>query len=231
MCRLAFAKGNCSVLTRTNALLRVPKQYPVKRAVRGRQKARKSEPRRNLGAVHELKGKLNTFSAVSLNDASSVTLLNGLAPGLAINERVGQQVHLMRLEGHGQVQVTPSTGVDQIVRLIIVRDRQPNGAAPAYNDVMTAVSTFALPSLNNQKRFIILWDRTFQLNASAEAFSQIPFAVEIPLDFKVQFNAGTAGTVADINTNALFLLAIGTEASGTTDGILNGYLRVRYTDA
>ena len=45
-----------------------------------------------------------------------------------------------------------------------------------------------------------------------------------------EYNAGVAGTIADIATNSLYLITIGQQNAGLTAGITLGTCRIRYTD-
>ena len=50
------------------------------------------------------------------------------------------------------------------------------------------------------------------------------------LNHPVTFNAGDAGTVADITTGSLYFLVVGSEAAGATAGTVSGRVRVRFDD-
>jgi hypothetical protein len=125
--------------------------------------------------------------------------------------------------------VTAGTGIDQSHRLLIVLDRQPNGAAPAINDILTGGTTSQY-NLSNQLRFAILMDERYYLNASGEPGAGAVFDGKIGVGAIEQFNSGTAGTVADITTNSLYLLVLGTVVAGATAGTVAGSIRYRFTD-
>ncbi len=156
--------------------------------------------------------------ALACDTTGTISLLNGIAPGTAVNERLGRIVVLDKLKLLIQDQVTPATGVDQFHRLLVVADKQPNGAALAITDVLDSVSTVAMPNLANRARFRILYDDLHQLNATGEPFSQRTYSLSIPLNLRVVYNAGVAGTVADIATNSLYFITIGSVAAGATAG-------------
>lgn len=126
--------------------------------------------------------------------------------------------------------VTAATGVDQVQRVLVVRDKQPNGAALTFLGVLNSVSTTALTNMANSSRFDVLLDRAFPLNASAEPGSIRRWMVELPLGFRQSFNLGVAGTVADIVTNSLYLMLVGSEAAGVTAGSMAYTSRVLFTD-
>jgi hypothetical protein len=158
---------------------------------------------------------VDIVATVAVNTTGSLTLLNGLTPGTAINQRFGQRVHFTSGALDVNSSVTATTGTDQFSRFLVVIDRQPNGAAPVITDVLTAVSVIAPINLSNRNRFIVVADRKFHLNASAEPGSQRSFHLGMPA-FVTNFNTGTAGTIADISTNSMYFIAIGDNAAGVT---------------
>lgn len=183
---------------------------------------------------------VDTSLSLQCNTTASLTLLNGLAPGTAANQRVGMKVTVRSLQINARLRTQPTTGVDQFARVTLILDRQPNGAAPgAITDILAADSVNGLRNLANRKRFKIMWDRTIPLGGilnGAGTGSQTPNLRTIKLYMKfrrpivTEFNTGVAGTIADISTNSIYLLTTGTEAAGATDNDLLGYVRCRFTD-
>ena len=181
------------------------------------------------GTRSELKAVDTTIGQVA-DTTGAVTLLNGIARGDDINQRVGRRVRLASLQASIVNYVTPATGIDQTHRCLIVYDKQSNGVAPAITDVLVSASTVAMPNLDNRQRFVILYDKLMHLNAAAEPGSMVAFKISKRLSYGVQFNSGDAGTVADIQTGGLFFITIGSIAAGGTAGTFSGRVRVRYTD-
>ena len=181
------------------------------------------------GTRAELKAVDTTINQVA-DTTGAVTLLNGVARGDDINQRVGRRVRLASLQASIVNYVTPATGIDQTHRCLIVYDKQSNGVAPAITDVLVSASTVAMPNLDNRQRFVILYDKLMHLNAAAEPGSMVAFKINKRLPYGVQFNSGDAGTVADIQTGGLFFITIGSIAAGGTAGTFSGRVRVRYTD-
>lgn len=199
---------------------------------RSRRIAQRRKPRAATlkSAFDEIKYVDNTISQAA-NTTGAVTLLNGIARGDDVSERVGRKVVMRRLTFSLISYVTPTTGVDQSHRFLLVYDKQSNGSAPAITDVLVSASAVALPNLNNRLRFVILADEVKALNASAEPGSYWATGMrKIQLSTTVQFNSGDAGTVADIQTGALYLITIGSEAAGATAGTFSGRTRVEYID-
>ena len=204
----------------------------------------KKRPRRYQGLVPSYRGfQPRAFSRgewkyldnnfnLAVSTGTSSWLLNGLAPGSSASQRIGQKVSVRSLEIRLYNQVTAGTGVDQLHRQLVVMDRQANGAPPAIANILSAADVAAPRNLEYRKRFKVLLDKTFTLNATAEPGSQKwrKYYIKFKRPIVVEFNAGVAGTIADIVTNSLYIFNIGSQAAGATAGTVTGYIRMRYTD-
>ena len=179
-------------------------------------------------AEPELKA-VDTAVALNCDTTGAIQLLNGIQPGTGLDQRVGRRVSMVMMKARLQAAVTAGTGVDQFCRYLVVLDHQPNGAALAINDVILGGTTSQV-NLSNQVRFEILRDKRVYLNASGEPGSAAVIEFSIALNRDTQYNSGSAGTVADIATNSLYLIVLGSIAAGATAGAVAGSVRVRYYD-
>ena len=177
----------------------------------------------------ELKSVDSTVN-ISADTTGGVQLLNGIARGDEISERNGRQVTLKSIEMRLRSRTTAGTGVDQQHRVIVVYDRQTNAAAAGFADVLSSANVLYPRNLENRRRFRILFDRIIQLNATGEPNSEKIIKWYRRLNHPVTFNAGDAGTVADITTGSLYCMVLGTEAPGATAGTVSGRVRVRFED-
>jgi len=176
---------------------------------------------------------LDTTISSNQDTTGAMTLINGLVPGNSASQRVGQKVEIRSIQLRLQSIVTATTGVDQVQRIILLRDGQPNGAPPtALTDFLTPGTIYGQRALTNRKRFRILMDKTRYLNASGEPYSG--YFMKAYIKFRrpivTEYNAGVSGTIADIATNSLYLITIGQQNAGVTAGITLGTCRIRYTD-
>jgi len=189
-------------------------------------------PRRLLQNVPEYKYMDTTLSPGSTrcDTTGDVILVNGCARGDDVGDRIGRKIVMKSLEMRLYAYVTAGTGVDQTNRVMVVYDKQPNGAAPAITDVLVSISTTALKNANNDHRFNVLYDQTYYLNGSGESDSAKIWKNYRRLNFPVQFNSGDAGTIADIQTGSLYFLVMGSEARGVTASQINGRVRVKFVD-
>lgn len=167
-----------------------------------------------------------------VNTATALTLLNGLVPGTGATQRIGQKIVIKSIEIRVRVQVDPNGGVRQLVRWMVVMDRQANGAAPTLAQILNVNTPYGLRNLENRKRFKIILDNVkylAPLNQEGDGcYYHVYFKFRKPLI--VEYNAGNAGTVADIVSNSLYMFSVGDQAAGNGDAVLASYCRLRYTD-
>jgi len=168
----------------------------------------------------------------TMDNTTSVNLLNGIAGGTTASTRIGTKVSIMSLEFRGYAYVTPATGVDQVQRFMIVRDGQTNATALTCAQVLQGSNVFAPRNLENRKRFKILMDKAYTLNATAEPGSRrfFKFYMKFRRPIIVDYNLNVAGTVGDIVTNSIYFVALGTEAAGVGAGGMTYWSRIRYVD-
>lgn len=173
---------------------------------------------------------VDTTVNIACDQTGAVALLNGIARGDDINERIGRKVVMRSMEVRVQSIVTSNTGVDQSHRVLFVFDRQCNATALTVADVLTAVDINSPRNLTNRSRFKILYDNLHHLSSTAEPGSHKVINFYKRLWLPVTFNSGDAGTIADIQTGSLYLVVVGNIAPGTSAGAVGGKIRVRYTD-
>lgn len=167
----------------------------------------------------------------------TVDLLNALATGAGISERVGRQV--TNKSWFGRFGFSPSgtsASVGAIARNIIVFDSQTNSTAspPAVGDILQQSTWDSPMNLNNRERFKILCEFTVTMGASAytagalTAGSPMPKVVEKyrKLNMTTTYS-GVSATNANIATGAIYLLQICNVNGGITS---DSYHRIRYSD-
>ena len=166
-----------------------------------------------------------------INTTGFVHLLNGMTRGDDISQRIGREVTLRSVQMTYQIGSKNNTGLDQYVRAMLVYDSQANGGpTPLISDILSASNTYAHRNLENRHRFKILYDRTIALNASGEPGSRRVLKFYRRLNHPVTFNGNTGGTIADIQTGALYFAAISSNPAGATDAFGLMQARVRYQD-
>lgn len=170
-----------------------------------------------------------------------VTFLNGCAQGINTNQHIGRKMIMTQIMG--QVALTAAAAASQnagvFARLIVVYDKETNGATPAATDILETDTVESFKSLVNGDRFTTVYDSGPTLPIVANPFgSATPPAVASEFVFKfykkcalpVTFS-GTGATVASVETGGLFALTYIT-GGGAAPGVANAAstVRIRYTD-
>jgi len=161
----------------------------------------------------------------------SIFLLNGTVRGDDIADRTGRRIMMKTLilrVNAWQESASPL----QNVRFWVVYDRQPNGSALSPSDVLTAASVQSLPVFNNRDRYVILVDKmmTFPAVGGNDAATNQTATWVLPLNRRVDYNTGSAGTVADIQQGSLYLMVCGEGAASPNANQLRAQSRVIFAD-
>lgn len=200
------------------------------------------------GSKAELKAYDIAVATYQCNTTGSFTLLCVPQLGTDYTNRIGRKINLRSVYIRGQIftelGTVPSAGSQgsQFGRMIIFYDKQPNGAAPAVTDLLVSASPSAQLNLNNRDRFEILADKTwvfdpyFFSTTATQSYGSASRQIYAIKKYKKLGNrdvifGGNAGTIADINTGALYMFFIGDQAAAGDD--LNAIVstRVRFDDS
>lgn len=156
--------------------------------------------------------------------------MNGLAPGSAANQRIGQRVTFKSIEFRFRV-VATGTMIASMNRWMILLDKQPNGAIPALTDILDPPAIWGGRDLDNRKRFKIMLDKVRYSASVGGDPSRIYVHTYMKLRRPIvtDYNTGTSGTVADISTNSIVMILFGDNAANypVVDKL---WYRLRYTD-
>nr|QXP07659.1 MAG: putative capsid protein [Arizlama virus] len=169
----------------------------------------------------------------------SVTPLNVCNEGTGVSQRIGRKTCLKSVQVRGMIQTTDEIVANNMVRLMLVWDKQVNGVTATIAEILSAATSASFMNLDNRERFVVLWDKHFSLgqvsNTATQAFSsgQTSHVVNKykklpPGSFSIY--DGTGAGIADINTGALYLVTIGMQAAGA-GATCSLATRVRYTDS
>lgn len=176
---------------------------------------------------------VDTTIGLAMTTGCNSILLNGLSLGSTASQRIGIRTRVKSIQLSLDAKVNDS-GVDQNVRVIVYSKVQNQGAAEsgatAYNKIYNTGTPLAIRNLAYIKDYRVLYDNKFDLGAISKPSSQKNINKYIKCNIPINYNSGNAGTAADIDQNALYLLCIGDEAAGATASSIVGYARVRYTD-
>lgn len=156
----------------------------------------------------------------------TINTLNDCAQGTTATTRIGRKILMKSINIQGVV----ATSTGNTARILIVYDKQPNGAVPLATDVLTSNTLMAMQNLDNRDRFIILadifpYDQEENI-ANPSASSGFGWKRYIKCNLETIYN-GTLGTIADITTGSLLIM---TNINGATITGETGMQRVRFVD-
>lgn len=193
----------------------------------------------------------DALSGVTFNDIPCIQNLARIQQGASISNRIGNKVALKSLRLRGTIQDTGASGAPpQQARFMIVYDRQVNASYPAVNNILSdaLVSSVITPgnylsSLNPAfyERYIVLCDKIFILGGINNAgglpsgpTEQKGFVIDEFIKLKgleTQYSTSSVGSpITDLNTGALYLIALGDIANGAESFYMDMTCRLRYYD-
>lgn len=181
-------------------------------------------------ATHEPKN-LDLFATGLTVSGTTYTavLLNPIVQGTTGNNRSGREVRNEGLRIALNFQSNQSQANADCVRITVVRDDECRGAAPGYYQDVLQNGVFGQEALNSsfnfdniQRRFKVLFDKRITLNPAAGVSGTYgtvfaPVLIEEKLGFKTHYyNNSNAGTIADIDSGALYLFITGLDATNAS---------------
>jgi len=164
---------------------------------------------------------------------TGITELNCVAQGATSYNRIGTKILMKSIDFRAIFSMTGSGPTQSTFRYMIVYDRQPNGAFPAFSDILstnisTAPSFFSGVNMANRSRFIVLRDRIQSLDADGTGTVSVKEFIKTKLETQFKTNAGNIG---DITTGALYLVAFALTGSAVSYINMSApTCRIRYFD-
>lgn len=184
----------------------------------------------------ELKFKDTAISTLIDTTTEVINQLSIITEGDGASNRDGQVVRVKSVRVVGRATQVPAAAATSapIMYLWLVLDKQPNGAALTVTDFLTTtVAGSALPNTSFEWRFKTLIRLVIPLNSAAgvtTAYNNIAMPVEFFYKFKTPLEirySATGGTVADVATNNLCLVAGAADSDDTIT--FTGTARLRFT--
>jgi len=168
---------------------------------------------------------LDTAVSGVISTTPSIALINASVVGDDFDNRDGRSIRIKSV----QIALTVffnASATQTATRMMVVIDKQPNETLLVIGDLITATNSHAMRNLDQRKRFVILWDRVVTQGDQENAPRHIEFYKK--LDMITVYDDSNAGTIADIETNALYLILFSTEATNTPT--VGRTTRVRFID-
>ncbi len=160
-------------------------------------------------------------TVVATTGTVSTTLVD-INQGTTESNRLGRKAFIRYIQWNGYVtmpleQDVADIGTGDAVRLLLILDKQANGALPAVTDILKGANIEAYFNLVNQGRFRILWDKHITMNrqvamtdgtntaSTPQMLRRFSYRrhVNIPIEY-----SGTTGAITEIRSNNLVYLAI-----------------------
>jgi len=167
----------------------------------------------------------NVQTAVNVSSTTTFTLLNGMQLGDSSVTRTGQSIKMdgldIRFTLAGNI-----TAVQTFSRILVVLDKQCNGAIFTDTLLLSTATPTSPYVVGQQNRFVVLYDNTFALSTGGPLCSVN--CIKVNANQHVEYNAGNAGTIADINSNSLYLLWLSDQAVNMP--IMTAYSRLWFID-
>jgi len=224
---------------------RLTGRYVARRPVYQRMETSSGNPVQSLARTGgQIAAKANqkyfdtTKAATTVASAGTIMSdsLNLMAQGAAETNRIGNRVKLTSVHVRARLILPASAGapIQDTVRVMVVLDRQANGAAPAVTDILQTADYRAFNNMNNKGRFQTLVDETCDLDyQSGQSAAPLYAAVSKSfmlnkkgLGIALMYSTSTPG-IADVRTNNIVVMAISANGVATLEYIA----RIRYDDA
>lgn len=154
-------------------------------------------------------------------------LLNGVAQGAANQTRVGRRMLMKSLQYRFHLGTAAGASTTQLapVRVLVVYDRQANGAVCLNTDVLATAVFQGFQNLGNTDRFLILSDMVHGLDGNSTQPTSGKVYKKLNLDTMF---IGNGNLVADIGSGSVYAF-IATPGSATAL-VVNLNFRIRYVD-
>lgn len=166
---------------------------------------------------------------------SALNLLNGIAQGTDSNQHIGRQAQMKSFYWRWQGSLAATTAGTGSARLLIVYDKEAEGAPPtiatgAQTDILIADRITGINNLNNRDRFIVLVDEVVECIGTQGPSSFYREGYR-KIDLPMVWNASTAATIAAINTGSIYAGVCQSGGLVTANAPTTLETRICFTDA
>lgn len=163
--------------------------------------------------------------AASCDSTGAVALVNGMNTGDTDGYRLGTDFLMssMKVKGH----FYPANSTSGNARIMLVYDKQCNGAALTISQVLVSVDPESLTNAANKKRFKILFDKSYAIPGNNSTPKRFDFSLSLR-NLETHCNTGNAGTIADINTGSLYWIYLSDVTAGVTAPTVDLHSRLFY---
>lgn len=161
----------------------------------------------------------------------TVLLLNGVAQGTTAITRLGRMIKIRKIQFRLRQELQATSTLSENFRCLIVYDKQTNAAALTSAQVLESDLVISPINLGNQRRFRILYDRTIRcIGTGGPQSIEFVFSKTYKTPITTEFNAGSAGTVADITTGSIYGIFISSGNVGVAAPVSYLWSRILFSD-
>lgn len=199
-----------------------PKKVNPDKPVKGWELNRLKKQVKGMIPKTESKYKDVSQAATTITTTATVTNLAPMSSNSTATTAVGTQFQVKSWLWRASITPNATAGVNYL-RVILVRDKQSNLAAPAIADVLESSTNYMSPLKDAYSdRFKVLFDKMYTVDTDANG-SQVD-KIYRKLNFKISFESASNLPY----TNGLYLLQLSDQA--TNGPSVAWYSRVRYID-
>jgi len=209
-------------------------------------------PSNYRSSSREVKALDLTQATYQFDTTGSIIPLNLMQAGSSFFNRIGRKIEMKNIRIVGNI-LPLRTGAEDYARIMIVYDRQTNGAIPAMADMLETTpqngtnntTSYSGINLNNRDRFTLLRDMRLALpSVSVAGTVQTNLGIQDPvcplcnIDMFVklkgmvtQFKADSSpAVIGDVATGAIYLVTFALYAPGVAAWQIQLESRLRYND-
>ncbi len=166
---------------------------------------------------------------VSIGTSAVHNELTNLLQGHEDTQRDGNSIRLKSIHIKGFIKTITSSSKN-VVRLVVVLDKQTNQAQAAFSDIFfdnsAGDAVISDRNIDNTRRFTLLWDKVIVLEASSSAGTRY-FNFYKKLNMPIRYD-GNANDITDLTQNSLQFIQVSDTVSSTP--IITFHARLRYLD-
>lgn len=190
---------------------------------------------------------------MALHDAGQVATLNMVTAGGSFYQRIGRRIELLSVDLRANIGPIRTVVANEYIRILIIYDRQPNGAVPTFADILqnvngsgtTSSTSYSGLNLNNRDRFDVIMDKKVVMptyTLAAGVITNLGTIDPVAETFNIkgyrklgnriaQYKADSViPSIADIATGALYIVGVSSVPSGTEGWQMQFSTRVRFSD-
>lgn len=232
-------QGSRSLANATEAMGPAPKFSRKKKTTYTRRKTvSRASPNKVMSPIHELGyyDMSNTTAFSTTASSANITFIGSIQNGTADNQRTGRKIRVKSLQVHGRA-YNLSTAAANKCCIMVIWDQKPKGVIPAMTDILQGSTSLDFPNVENTQRFTVLKRLDFTLLGNTASLANVTSMTERHIDFYVNLGGrivtyGTSGTgaIGDIEEGAIYIVTVGSSASGTNAADFGYYCRLRFWD-